>query len=268
MTICRICRKSVANEIPLSIGEMIHKSCLQSLQNDDMEIKSLLSQIEIHLNNLKIDLSKRNGVAYKFISIFSKPKFTAEEIEGQIAALHEKIPLLNNKYLNLNRELSSIYDFLTTYPPDWNERRELVIQRDGEFCGKCGSYRRLHLHHVISLGRGGSNKISNLKFLCEKCHSKKHGGRIFSGEFRESETALSNRIPAIQSAIEQNRRISFGYKKPFQKGFKKRTIVPKELVNIPHQHDDESTLCIMGFCELRKANRNFALKRMRGLKVL
>ena len=268
MTICKLCKKSVVNEIPLSIGGMIHKLCLQSLQNKEMEIKSLLNRIEIQVNNLNIDLSKRDSVVYKVISIFSKPDFTAEEIKDQIAALSEKIPPLSNKYSNINQELSSIYDFLTTYPPDWNKRRELVIQRDGELCDRCGSYRKLHLHHVISLGRGGSNKISNLKLLCEKCHSKKHGGRNFTGEFRDSETAFSKRIPAIQSAIEQKRRIFFGYRKPSQKGFKNRTIVPKELINIPHQHGDGSTLCVLGFCELRKANRNFALKRMRGLKAL
>ena len=250
------------------MGGMIHNSCLQALQDEKMEIKSLLNRVEINLERLKTDLSKRNSIAYKVVSIFSKPEFSAEEIEGQIAELSEKIPQLSNKHSRLNKELSSIYDFLTTYPPDWNDRRNLVIQRDGELCDRCGTHRKLHLHHVISLGRGGSNKILNLKLLCEKCHSKKHGGRNFSGEFRESESAFSKRIPEIQNAIKLSKQISFGYRKPSQKGFKKRTILPKELINIPHQHGDGSTLCVKGFCELRRAKRTFALKRMRGLKVL
>lgn len=48
----------------------------------------------------------------------------------------------------------------------------------------------------------------------------------------------------------------------------KRTVIPDEIVNIDHQRDAGSTLCVTGFCELRNAERTFALKRMKGLNVL
>jgi len=190
MIICRICKKGVSNGIPLSTGGMIHKSCLQSLQNEEMEAKNLLNRVELHLKKLKNDLARRNSLTYKLVSLFSKSNLSAEEIEEQIAEVNKKTPQLSTKHSRLKNELSIIYDFLTTYPPDWNDRRIMVVQRDGEFCDQCGTHRKLHLHHIISLGRGGSNKISNLKFLCEKCHSKQHGGRNFSDEFNESESAF------------------------------------------------------------------------------
>lgn len=268
MSNCLICYKNVSNEIPLSSGGMIHSSCLQALQKETIEINNLLSKTEGHVNKLKSDLAKRDTLVFKVFSVLSKPEFTSEELEEQIIALNEKKPSVSAKASNLNQRLSNLYDFFTSYPPDWNERREMVVQRDGEQCYNCGNFRPLHLHHVTSLGRGGSNKVSNLRLLCERCHSQKHGGRNFSDTFRDSTTAFSKRIPDIENAIQQNRRISFGYRKPSQKGFKKRTIMPKKLVNFPHQHGDSSTLCVMGFCELRSADRTFALKRMRGLKVL
>ena len=106
------------------------------------------------------------------------------------------------------------------------------------------------------------------KFLCESCHSKEHGGRDFSGEFGSSETAFSKRVANIRYAVEHGKRIQFGYKKPNDTGHRQRTVKPVELVKMDHRRDNESTLCVRGYCELRKAERVFALKRMRGLKVI
>jgi 5-methylcytosine-specific restriction endonuclease McrA len=71
-----------------------------------------------------------------------------------------------------------------TYPPDWEKRREDVLQRDGYKCTKCGypkgfkrRSRDLHVHHIIPLYKGGSNSLSNLTTLCHICHrniDKKH----------------------------------------------------------------------------------------------
>jgi predicted DNA-binding transcriptional regulator YafY len=104
--------------------------------------------------------------------------------------------------------------------------------------------------------------------LCENCHSKDHGGRDFSGEFNSSETAFSKRIANIRYAIANGKRINFVYRKPEEDIHKQRTIKPTELINLDHHRDSGSTLCVRGYCELRKAERTFALKRMRGLKVI
>lgn len=148
------------------------------------------------------------------------------------------------------------------------DRKNEVIKRNGNQCDKCGSRIHLHLHHIKPLSKGGSNKISNLKLLCEDCHLKTHGRKEFSGEFSSSETAFAKRVANIRYAIKNDKQIKFGYKKPSYTSYIMRTVKPANLINMDHYRDNESTLCVQGYCELRKANRVFALKRMRGLNVI
>jgi hypothetical protein len=68
------------------------------------------------------------------------------------------------------------------YPSDWEEIRRGAVSRDGGRCQECGTSRHpLHVHHIESLSRGGSDDPSNLVTLCEDCHSQYHshmgGGR-------------------------------------------------------------------------------------------
>lgn len=43
-------------------------------------------------------------------------------------------------------------------------------------CANCGSDSDLHIHHIVPLAVGGSNRLSNLVRLCSECHAKVHGG--------------------------------------------------------------------------------------------
>ena len=52
----------------------------------------------------------------------------------------------------------------------WGEIRARVHERDGA-CVRCGSGRRLHVHHRIPLRDGGSNELSNLELVCHRCHT-------------------------------------------------------------------------------------------------
>ena len=68
------------------------------------------------------------------------------------------------------------------YPPDWHSRRQAVLIRDGHRCTSCGwpdgfqrKRRELHVHHVESLARGGSNSLENLTTLCHMCHRRVDG---------------------------------------------------------------------------------------------
>jgi hypothetical protein len=152
--------------------------------------------------------------------------------------------------------------------PDWDERKRKVALRDGKSCSKYGDKWHLHLHHISPLGRGGTNELSNLKLLCEDCHHKEHHCKSFSGKSSHSETAFSKRVANIRYAIEHGKHIKFSYRKPSENSQMSRLVKPIELVSITHQSGQGSTLCIRGYCELRKEERNFALKRMKGLKVL
>lgn len=268
MPLCKICSKSVFDGIHLSDGGIIHESCLDSIQAKELEIESEIHEQQRIMNSLTRKIERRKGLIFKFVSIFSKPSSDLTDIEKEVTVIQENIKQLSSSLFSLKENAARIYDYFLTYPPDWEERRIQVAESDGEQCDKCGKSWHLHLHHIKPLSKGGNNKIVNLRLLCENCHSKKHGGRDFSGEFNNTETAFSKRVANIRYALENSKRIKFGYKKPTDKGHKQRIVNPAELINIAHVRDSGSTLCVRGYCELRKAERTFALKRMRGLKVI
>jgi 5-methylcytosine-specific restriction endonuclease McrA len=51
----------------------------------------------------------------------------------------------------------------------WGELRRRVHERD-QACVRCGSHRRLQVHHRMPLRDGGSNELANLELLCHRCH--------------------------------------------------------------------------------------------------
>jgi 5-methylcytosine-specific restriction endonuclease McrA len=61
------------------------------------------------------------------------------------------------------------------YPDDWDDLRRIVYARDGYRCMNCGaSGVELHAHHIVPLSRGGTNNLTNLTTLCERCHTLLH----------------------------------------------------------------------------------------------
>ena len=57
---------------------------------------------------------------------------------------------------------------------EWASLVEFVTERDNFKCVKCGSNKKLNVHHIKFLSRGGNNKVDNLVTLCEQCHIKVH----------------------------------------------------------------------------------------------
>lgn len=54
--------------------------------------------------------------------------------------------------------------------------RKAVIMRDGSKCKECGKSKcKLEVHHIKPKRLNGSNTVSNLITLCEKCHQKTEG---------------------------------------------------------------------------------------------
>ena len=67
------------------------------------------------------------------------------------------------------------------YPKDWGERRLKVLKRDYYTCTRCKAKKvKFHVHHILSLSQGGSNKLENLTTLCHKCHEKIHPHMTFN----------------------------------------------------------------------------------------
>lgn len=265
---CSLCQSSASDGVMLSNGRIVHEACLKTLQDRQAEIEAEVNEKQWEIGRIQQEIKQQSGLAFKLKSLFSKPQFEADELINSMAELRSDVDDLLASLSNTKNTLSPIYDYFLSYPPDWDKRRESLINKKGEFCSKCGSTSHLHVHHIKPLSKGGSNELTNLTLLCEACHSAEHGGRDFSGEFSPSETAFSKRVVDIRYAVSEGKRISFGYRKPTEEGFKQRTVRPVELVSVDHYRDSGTTLCVKGYCELRKAERIFALKRMRGLKVI
>ena len=58
------------------------------------------------------------------------------------------------------------------------EWRRKVLSRDGYECQRCGSGKRLHVHHIIPWSRSVVKRVnvSNGVTLCEVCHKEHHFG--------------------------------------------------------------------------------------------
>lgn len=64
------------------------------------------------------------------------------------------------------------YDNDKTYPPDWESRRQEILERDGKSCVICGEQEHLHIHHVRPISWGGCHTPQNLITLCRNCHEQ------------------------------------------------------------------------------------------------
>ncbi|WP_420820013.1 HNH endonuclease [Sinosporangium album] len=61
----------------------------------------------------------------------------------------------------------------TARPSDWSTTRLKARLRDGYRCRLCGAADSRIVDHVIPVARGGSWDLTNLRVLCESCHSEK-----------------------------------------------------------------------------------------------
>lgn len=90
----------------------------------------------------------------------------------------ERIARLRAEKAIADKEVELAYAQFWELPPDWEERRRRVMERDSRRCRECGRKADVgevafHVHHVIQKSvREGSHSFENLLFLCEVCHSK------------------------------------------------------------------------------------------------
>jgi hypothetical protein len=69
----------------------------------------------------------------------------------------------------------SLFYMLYLRSPLWRVRRRLWILGAWGRCERCGSRRRLTIHHQ-SYGRLGHERRSDVEVLCWPCHRDHHGG--------------------------------------------------------------------------------------------
>lgn len=63
--------------------------------------------------------------------------------------------------------------------------RTLFRNKKRKKCAECDETEELEIDHIVRLSQGGSNKSSNLQFLCWKHHSLKH--LVWRIEIKEKE---------------------------------------------------------------------------------
>ncbi len=71
-----------------------------------------------------------------------------------------------------DRLVLKIFDYWPGYPPFWDYLKSVTKDRDGYRCQVSGCPNRtsLHIHHRISMAKGGSHRPENLVTLCEFHH--------------------------------------------------------------------------------------------------
>lgn len=124
--------------------------------NDDIKIK----ECEEHCENILIDINR----AKKFLAEASR----LDNIEDIV--IIEGIRVCKNTF----SDLPTIGTL--SYPSDWEQLRESILERDNYECQEADGYCRgpLQIHHRIPLSQGGNNNESNLSTLCIFHHSMKH----------------------------------------------------------------------------------------------
>ena len=251
MFYCTVCKIETDYEydIALSNGEYLHYSCILMLQMRKYEIETALQKQQPQL----------------ILSLFVPTEGAQQDIASEA-----EIEDLRAKLAKLESILTGIYDHLPTWPPDWEERKRLLIQENGSICSNCEKEQDVYLLHDIPVFEGGTNELDNLTLICAECYRGMYRDVDIFGTstLKPSQSEFSEQFSEIQSAIENDQKIQFDYKKPRNKRWTTRVVVPERLFNIPNSRESGETLCVEGFCELRQDTRVFALERMQNLEVI
>lgn len=59
----------------------------------------------------------------------------------------------------------------------WNLTNGYYAEKLGCKCVNCESEEKIEYHHIVPITVGGTNRLSNIVPLCEKCHKAVHGDR-------------------------------------------------------------------------------------------
>ena len=87
---------------------------------------------------------------------------------------------------------------------DWKRVRQVVYERDGHNCMKCGKNVRkdsFHVDHIRPISKGGAEySLENLQLLCPSCNLHKQGkwtrkdGGVSEEAFQKSEVLRKQRL--------------------------------------------------------------------------
>lgn len=259
---CIFCDKLCDDQqISLTTGGILHHDCHNALTDKFSKCNELIADISGRNAWLKERLRRANSMFYKLRRAVGGEVINIGACQREVTENNDTREKLVNKKDEITKILTLLYDYWPSYPPDWEARKD-VVRAGIRGCERCASSRYvLHVHHKQPLARGGNHKAENLIVLCEKCHSKKHGGREFTYEDNVNESSFEKKLKVLRSAITSEQMIRFSYTR--RDGRQSvRTISPHGFKTI------EKSLCINGYCYLRKEQRTFAIRRMKKLSIV
>lgn len=121
--------------------------------------------------NSQPDNTNANKIIERFLAT-DKPvtRRIKDEFIERFVAFDGGFPVDEAKSIILRMPYS---EFLKT--PYWKSIAETVKDRDGNKCKRCGSNKRLHVHHLSYQHHGDElNHLEDLVTLCRTCHKEVH----------------------------------------------------------------------------------------------
>ncbi len=303
---CKICfRVSSEEPITLTNGDVVHLHCeneqilrFQEAENKLADLSSRKYKLKRDVGEFKIridSLSKTSLLSNIYENIFGERTAKESERRRQLSQAQsqfqkalrklndyedvaEVIKFAAEKDIKSAKEiLKSVYDYWPGYPPDWEERRDELHRVAGFACQRChfkkyrdrptDTKRTFHVHHKISISKGGNHKVDNLRLLCKKCHQKVHPYNIDKDlqnmGIRQLKTKFTEKIALINEAIKTKATLRFKYKKRNGQ-IMIREISPKEIKLDIYKH---KVRVVSGYCYLRNDTRTFTINRMSQLQI-
>lgn len=273
MRTCCICHRDGPTDGMLIDGSVFHRRCYNELR---FTVQSL-SRTEIAL---RTELQEPPSFFIRMAMLLSESRRI--DIQNHKQSLVARLDEIRARTLSTNAVLERIHDVWPNYPPDWEQRRALVRDRDGSCCAECGVVSMLQLHHRRAIREGGTHRLDNLILLCAACHAEAHGGRElkYNGPHSvddESHNVIEKKMALINRALSEKRDVYFRYRKP-NGTISNRRVTPLELRKLSISElqtlvgrnariQKEGRLCLFGYCHLRAAKRVFAIDRIYKLKL-
>jgi hypothetical protein len=166
----------------LSNGKIIHNSCYEELKKDLTSKQKLYSDRSKYISELKERDDNKLQKQY-YSAYLNRIPPVNKRLLNDISTFEERNVRLQTQIDEIKERLLEIHSYWLGYPPDWEERRRLVIERAGNRCEKCKyDHGEKHVHHKIPVSKGGNHLLSNLIYYCLDCHKDSHGGRDVSAD--------------------------------------------------------------------------------------
>ena len=260
MNNCRICNNEVeAGDIYLLDASSIHQYCLSQLKLRETKVNNPISELNQIIRESESELSRFSSIDSKIINWFIESRRNYQlTLEQLVIKKKEELNWYqkSRKGILADRlhKLYDVYSYWPQRPPDWEIRRRDKLHKY-KACKECGiAGGPLHVHHILSIDKGGDHLPGTLEVLCEICHSDKHGGReIFPEGKSRLEATVAKNYRLFRQAIKESKAVIFKYKK-YEGEISSRKIYPKSFEKI------SNSLCVKEYCTLRNAERVFAIE--------